>query len=98
MNRSNDNVLPIVGQKLVLAVAVGIGLWLIPPLQHWLVYLVWSPILGIVFVWAYSEYRDVAVEEPHWRFDVRRGLVIGLTHIISSTGVWIVVTRFFSRL
>lgn len=55
--------------KVALAVAGGLVLWIVPVLQHWVVYLLWGPIVGVVFCVGYAESVDYTSQGPIHRPD-----------------------------
>lgn len=92
-SKKSDTVL-LASEKIVLSIIGGIAIWFIPLLQNWLVYLFWGPVLGGVFVWMYWETRDVSADNPQHQPNPVRAFIIGLTHIISVTIIWMLVTKW----
>jgi hypothetical protein len=93
-----NDVLLLICEKIVFAIIGGFLLWLMPALQHWLVYLVWSPVMSVAFAWAYSCVLDIASENPQWKPAIGRGLIIGITHLIATSVVWALVKTAIPRL
>lgn len=81
-------------QKIVFAIVAGVAVWLVPLLQHWLVYVVWGPVLGCVFIWAYWECRDVSSEKAEWRSTPMAAIIVGGTHIVAVSLVWLLITKW----
>ncbi|WP_395752579.1 hypothetical protein [Prosthecobacter sp.] len=77
-------------EKVALAVAGGFAIAFIPFLRHWLVYLLWGPCLAIVFVWLYSapSHYDAESEDAESSVDLKKGLVVGLAHLLAVSLVW----------
>jgi len=84
--------------KAALAVLGGLVLWMAPVLQHWVVYLLWGPILGAVFCVGYAESVDYTSQGPIRRPDWAKGLSVAVVHVISVTVVWWFVTTKFAPL
>lgn len=89
-NRERDIPILVFGET-VFAVVGGLVLWLVPFLQHWLLYVAWGPCLAVVTVWAYSSDRDMTsgVARPA----IARGLIVGIAHLIAVSSVWWLVTE-----
>ncbi len=93
-NSKNSDTALLAVEKIVLSILGGIAIWFIPLLQNWLVYIFWGPVLGGVFVWMYWGVRDVSADIPQWHPNPSRAFIIGLTHVIAVTIVWMLATKW----
>ena len=88
-----DDLVLIVAQKIVLAIAGGIAIWLFPVLQNLPVYILWGPCLAVAFGWAYSSVRDIQSKNAKWQFSLKRGIVVGTAHLLAVSSAWVFVTK-----
>lgn len=84
-------------EKVVFALPGGVAIWMFPLLQNWVIYLLWGPVLGVTLGWASSEYRDVASGNSEWRPCVGSGILIGAVHLVSVSGIWVLVSYLKQR-
>ena len=81
-------------QKIVFAIVAGVAVWLVPVLQHWLVYFAWGPVLGCVFIWAYWKSQDLSGEKVEFRSTPVAAIIVGGAHIVAVSIVWLLITKW----
>src|SRR5262245_41329694 len=78
-------------EQIVFTFVFGFWIWLLPFLQHWIVYVLWSPGMGVLHGWAVCKVREPATFNV--RISIGRGVLVGVTHFIATTVAWIVIAK-----
>lgn len=84
----------LVFEKLLFSIVGGLAILLLPFLRQWWIFVLWGPVLGFGFIWAYSETRDTSQSGAPWRKSKFRGVTIGVAHIVAVTCIWFLVHHY----
>jgi hypothetical protein len=92
MKTQISNLVAQCGLIVVVNAIFGYLIYFMPPLQHWFVFVLWAVVPAVLLIRMGSHYRE-SVLDTLWKWDILRGLPLGITHFITAILIWVVVTR-----